>query len=600
MGTQATWAVGVTTVGDRIKNGLLERTLRSLYKTGFPEPRIFIDGPCEFPDWLCKFELSQRIPRLRVAGNWVVSAWELFLHNRDADYFAMFQDDVVCCRNLREYCESISFPEKGYLNLYTHPRTKRKNLHGRFHQSTQRGKGALALVFSNESLRLLLSADHLVFRMWNVPDKEPKRRYKLIDGGILESFRKAKGKEYVHTPSLVQHTGKVSTVSCGGHPLGWGFPGENFDALSFLTSSDPAPPTSSETPSSSSQKNPEHGETSMASPSEPSLQGTPSMTSPSEPSLQETSHVQTCEEALSHMLSPGERRTHKAHGGIIQVLVTRACDKQCYACTQGSQLRGPPRFISLESFEEACISLKPYYGVVGVFGGNPCLHPKFPELCEIFAKYIPKHRRGIWTNALHGHGALCRDTFNAGVSNVNVHLDHKAAKEFHRDWPGVHTHGVKDESRHSPPFIAMRDIMSPEEYWPLVPQCDIHRFWSSILCEFRGVLKAYFCEIAGAQAVLHQDDPNYPDLGIEPIPGWWNRPITDFAEQVEYHCSRCSIPLRVYGELSQGPGTELTSESHASIFLPRESPRRVKIVKSLKEITSKDLKVTQYLQGAKK
>src|SRR5690606_5874383 len=125
---------------------------------------------------------------------------------------------------------------------------------------------------------------------------------------------------------------------------------------------------------------------------------------------------------ISRMKSPmDQKQTYR--NGIMQIWVTRACDKSCYGCTQGSNLRGPYTRMSPSQFEEACISLKDYWGVVGMFGGNPCVHPQFAELCEVFKKHIPYEQRGLWSNNLNGHGKLCAETFNPRHSNINAHGD---------------------------------------------------------------------------------------------------------------------------------------------------------------------------------
>ena len=98
-------------------------------------------------------------------------------------------------------------------------------------------------------------------------------------------------------------------------------------------------------------------------------------------------------QALKKMVAPSMRRRAAWLGGIVQIHITRACDKACFGCTQGSNLSGKTGFIPVEKFEEAVVSLKDYFGVVGIFGGNPALHPKFDELCQILGEHIRFSRR---------------------------------------------------------------------------------------------------------------------------------------------------------------------------------------------------------------
>lgn len=283
----------------------------------------------------------------------------------------------------------------------------------------------------------------------------------------------------------------------------------------------------------------------------------------------------------------------------------------CFGCTQGSNLGGRPVLITPEEFELACQSLAGYWGVVGMFGGNPATHPRFLELCDILAKYFPFDQRGLWCNNPLGHGTKMRSIFNPAVSNLNVHTNREAYDEFRRDWPESMPFGLEEDSRHSPPFVAMQDVMEDEQdRWELIANCDINRYWSAMVCYIPGKgLRAFFCELAGAQAMLHANDPNWPDLGLEiPCPTckgngkvlayrgepsqgkelvtcpecrdspWWKRPMEDFARQVRYHCHRCGIPLRRFGQLAVGGEFEEVSKTHADIYNPKRKGRPVQLI----------------------
>ena len=59
-------------------------------------------------------------------------------------------------------------------------------------------------------------------------------------------------------------------------------------------------------------------------------------------------------ECLSKMKAPADRRTGKPyHGCVIQVLITSSCNLGCFNCTQASQLRRKPWFMTLEQVEQA-------------------------------------------------------------------------------------------------------------------------------------------------------------------------------------------------------------------------------------------------------
>jgi len=238
-----------------------------------------------------------------------------------------------------------------------------------------------------------------------------------------------------------------------------------------------------------------------------------------------------------------------------------------------------------------------------MFGGNPCIHPKFEELCEIARKHIPYRYRGIWTNNLLGKGKICRQTFNPNASNFNLHLDQKAAEEFRRDWPETRKHlkGLDHDCGHSPVFTAMKDLpdISSEEMWEMISKCDINQKWSAMIGVFRGELRGWFCEIAGAQSILHQDDPSYPDTGLKIEPGWWLKNLDDFQLQIMKHCPECGVPLRALGQKATQGCKEQVSLTHLSIARPKRKDVTVEQISSRADLGSKVPHVTDYLANYK-
>lgn len=239
-----TWVCGLTTVPKRRKD-ILPTTLRSLKNAGFPDPVLFVDGidHREALDWEQEFDLPvvNRNPTILTFGNWVLGLGELYIRNPLASRYAMFQDDFVCSRNLRPYLDQCPFPDRGYLNLYTFdqywrkaPRdeTARRERKEGWYRSTQQGLGAVALVFDREGVwDLLTHKDNIVTR----PAHAGERRWRNIDGGIVDAMKKQGRYEFVHNPSLVQHTGMRSTMGSGRHPTASSFRGEEFDCLSLLS-----------------------------------------------------------------------------------------------------------------------------------------------------------------------------------------------------------------------------------------------------------------------------------------------------------------------------------------------------------------------------
>jgi len=210
-------------------DNLLPRTLASLQDGGFSSPRLFIDGvkEAQLPEWISsQYKTTCRDTPLRTFGNWTLTAWELYVREPHADFYAIFQDDFVTYKHLREYLEVCHYPARGYWNLYTFPENE-KPLNG-WCLSNQLGKGAVALVFSGPAIRTVLQSQHMVERPLN-----KMRGYRAVDGGIVTAFKKAGWSEWVHQPSLVQHTGNESSMGNKKHPEAATFRGEDFDARSL-------------------------------------------------------------------------------------------------------------------------------------------------------------------------------------------------------------------------------------------------------------------------------------------------------------------------------------------------------------------------------
>jgi hypothetical protein len=371
-------------------------------------------------------------------------------------------------------------------------------------------------------------------------------------------------------------------------------------------------------------------------------------------------------EMLERMVAPGTRRAGKYRSGVIQILVTSSCDKSCFSCTQASNIRREPWFMTPEQFEQAVRSLgftadgepereerNVYYGVVGLFGGNPAISPHFADYCGILHKLVPFNQRGIWCNnpLTLEKAQMMRATFDPSVSNLNVHLDKEAYYLFKKGWPESNVVGLDVDSRHSPPFVAMKDVLKvkcdccvpdpvgtfvvgiPMELcrsdcpkchghgeYPddsrireLVSNCDINQHWSALIGVFRGQLRAWFCEVAGAQAILHQHEPDYPDTGLDPsleweveehrgggYKKWWQLGMLHYKDQVRKHCWDCGVPLRGHGQLSQGEGFEQTSATHEAVYRPKTKDRQVELVTNLVQLdVGKIQTVTKYLQNSK-
>lgn len=247
------------------------------------------------------------------------------------------------------------------------------------------------------------------------------------------------------------------------------------------------------------------------------------------------------------MLTPQDKISKKGNN-IIQVVITRNCDIfNCSNCTQLLPFRKDNvREMSLECIEKVLINLKTWTGTIACFGGNPVTHSKFPQVCELWKKYVPDQRqRGLWTNNLLKYGPVIKDTFwPNGVFNLNVHGDMEAYNQMHKWLPGIKVWGSKP-SHHAAVLGNHKDFNVSETEWEyLRERCDINQNWSAGIYQREdGNPYAYFCEVAGAI-----DGVTKENNGIPLTEEWWKLPISNFQKQIDNCCDKhCVVPLRIKG-----------------------------------------------------
>lgn len=189
-GAELSWAYGITTVPER--EDLLQLTLRSLSEAGFDKPRIFLDGRSGH--------------KIKLFANWFLGMMELYTTEPKADRYCIFQDDILACKNLRRFLNGF-YPQRGYINLICYPNQASQL---GWQRSPQKGKGAQGLVFSREALKVLVTSqifiDHTLVRHDN------------LDGAITNAMNNQGWSEYIHSPSLLGHTGRVSSKIISGQP----------------------------------------------------------------------------------------------------------------------------------------------------------------------------------------------------------------------------------------------------------------------------------------------------------------------------------------------------------------------------------------------
>lgn len=276
----------------------------------------------------------------------------------------------------------------------------------------------------------------------------------------------------------------------------------------------------------------------------------------------------------------------------IQVIVTTACDLfNCSNCTQLLPFRRDAKHMSLKVFEEAVLSLVDWPGIVGVFGGNPCVRKDFSELCAILSKHIPPRRRGLWTNNLMGHGKIAAETFGQGRLNLNAHADATAAAEIDRWFPGRLIESSRSRSSwHSPVLMDWCDVgLSESEWIERRENCDINLRWSAAIAERDGKAYGYFCEVAAAL-----DGVRGENHGIPVEPGWWKWKMDRFSHQVHNCCDRgCGVPLRGLGHLDRHDTYDITG-SWIPLTVHRKGRVSVVVHQSMPEQTEQPTDYQQH------
>lgn len=208
-----------------------------------------------------------------------------------------------------------------------------------------------------------------------------------------------------------------------------------------------------------------------------------------------------------------------AHQKLIQITVTHKCPFDCCHCSQLVPHQPKPFTMLLEQVEKALQSLVDFPGHVGIFGGEPLLHPQFDEICKLMQVYQPvKARRELWTMGANWgkHKGIIEETFYKELIAYNDHKDNQPC--FHQ-----------------PLQIAIEEVINNEELKQgIISNCWVQQRWSASITPWG----AYFCEVAAARAHLFGEPKGIP---IEK--DWWKRPLKDYSHQIKALCNKCSACL---------------------------------------------------------
>lgn len=229
---------------------------------------------------------------------------------------------------------------------------------------------------------------------------------------------------------------------------------------------------------------------------------------------------------------------------LIQIDITNSCIFRCANCTRFVGHTKKPYFMDLADIEKAIDSLEGYQGGIGIIGGEPTMHPQFPEICELLHRKVSPYKCGLFTSG-HKWGEykkLIKKTFKFAVS----YNDHS-----------------NPEQKHQPVWVAIDDVIEDKELmWRLIDKCWIQESWSPAI----NPKGAFFCEIAAAQDLLLDGPGGYP---VEK--GWWIKEPADFRDQVERSCRQCGAALPMECSANIG-GPDTISPSNLKRLQEIESP----------------------------
>lgn len=197
--------------------------------------------------------------------------------------------------------------------------------------------------------------------------------------------------------------------------------------------------------------------------------------------------------------------------------------------------------------------------ILGVFGGEPLMHPKFPELVDIMCKHIPQTYRGLWTSFdwVNGESKVW-GSFKAqvirllGTPSGNVH-DTQSGNGY-INW---NMHEETQPCNHQPVLVASQDVVKNKvERWKLINKCWVQQEWSAAYAlDYNNEPKFYFCEVASSfDRVFNLGTCLDVESGVWSHHLWFEEdsegvlvPKGPYAKQILSTCNRCGAALKLPG-----------------------------------------------------
>jgi GT2 family glycosyltransferase len=211
------WAIGMLSAPRR--RPTLEQSLRSITSAGFSPLTLFAEPGTLLP----KIENVSVVQRQEVLGCWrntVQSLRDLLSRNPEAQIIALFQDDVICVRDAREYLDRELWPspQAGLISIYAPewPGYEAKEIVGIRKIKHDSLMGACGLIYRRECLEAVLR--HPFATDWRGCYKgviaDPSKKAGADTWAGLTA-RRTGWDVYTFSPSMLQHIAQFSALGHG-------------------------------------------------------------------------------------------------------------------------------------------------------------------------------------------------------------------------------------------------------------------------------------------------------------------------------------------------------------------------------------------------
>jgi len=309
----------------------------------------------------------------------------------------------------------------------------------------------------------------------------------------------------------------------------------------------------------------------------------------------------------------------------LEIDITNACMHHCSNCTRVLDHARLRFFMTPEQFEAALLAVKDFVTdgerdpkgrgkVIGLIGGEPLLHPQFPDLVDLMQVHVPRRaNRAIFT------AKDWKREHHPKWGSMKVQIDrllgpHEGQGRGKDPITGEvggylnwNMHLPEMQVSHQPVLAASRELVTDEkERWDLIENCWLQDRWSPAAT----VDGFYFCEVAGAiDRVLYEGAHALP---LEP--GCWKgnldyitredgvrQPTGRFAEQIKFFCQQCGVCVPMEGRPDSDEVDDVTPGHIAQLEKVR-SPRLVRGRVNIMDVdgklpTIRNWKPAKYIRG---